>query len=179
MTTYYSHAEIRPTVHQPLNTGPVFDGLPEGADLADLDFQGATDLPDNTEWAIFTRDSGERLMIWRVESKEPKRNYVYAVYRHGSNAANQSLCNKMIVGTIQAGSREEACELMRDKVTVYNNQWLSAVPFSRLGKKDQWRAYERDLERIAWERNLDLSDHADAEHARKILADLYSAEERV
>jgi len=65
-TTYYSHAEIRPTAHQPLNTGPVFDGLPEGADLADLDFQGASDLPDNTEWAIFTRESGERLMIWRV-----------------------------------------------------------------------------------------------------------------
>ena len=67
MTTY-SHAEIRPTVHQPLNTGPVFDGLPEGVNAADLDFQGATDLPDNTEWAIITRDSGERLMIWRVES---------------------------------------------------------------------------------------------------------------
>jgi len=70
--------------------------------------------------------------------------YKYAIYRHGSNAANQSLCNKMIVGTIQAGSREEACELMRDKVTVYNNQWLSAVPFSRLGKKDQMIALEQD-----------------------------------
>jgi len=67
MTTY-SHAEIRPTAHQPLATGPVFDGLPEGVNAADLDFQGATDLPDNTEWAIFTRDSGERMMVWRVES---------------------------------------------------------------------------------------------------------------
>jgi len=67
MTTY-SHAEIRPTVHQPLNTGPVFDGLPEGVSAADLDFQGAIDLPDNTEFAIFTRDSGERMMVWRVES---------------------------------------------------------------------------------------------------------------
>ena len=105
--------------------------------------------------------------------------YKYAIYRHGSNAANQSLCNKMIVGTVTATSREEACELMRDKVTVYNNQWLTAVPFSRLGKKDQRRAYERDLERIAWERDLDLSNHAEAEKAREILADLYSAEERV
>ena len=66
--TIYSYAEIRPTVHQPFNTGPVFDGLPEGVRAADLDFQGATDLPANTECAIFTRDSGERLMIWRVES---------------------------------------------------------------------------------------------------------------
>jgi len=179
MATYYSHAEIRPTVHQPLNTGPVFDGLPEGVNVADLDFQGATDLPDNTEYAIFTRDSGERLMIWRVESKEPKRNYVYVIYRHGSNAANQSACPKMIVGTIRAASRAEACNRMYDKVTVYNNQWLSAVPYSRLGKKDQRIAFERDLERIAWERDLDLSDHAEAEKAREILADLYVAEERV
>ena len=81
----------------------------------------------------------------------------YAIYRHGSNAANQSMCPKMLVGTIEATNRKEACKRMYDKVTVYNNQWLSAIPFSRLGKKDQWRAYERDLERIAWERDLDLS----------------------
>ena len=96
--------------------------------------------------------------------------YKYAIYRHGSNAANQSACPKMIVGTITASSRAEACKLMHDRVTVYNNQWLSAVPFSRLGKKDQWRAYERDLERIAWERDLDLSKIEDAEKAREILA---------
>ena len=104
--------------------------------------------------------------------------YKYAIYRHGSNAANQSACPKMIVGTITASSRAEACKLMHDRVTVYNNQWLSAVPFSRLGKKDQWRAYERDLERIAWERDLDLWKPADADQAREILADLYAAEER-
>jgi len=73
-----------------------------------------------------------------------KRKYVYAVYRHGSNAANQSMCPKMLVGTIEAINRKDACELMRDKVTVYNNQWLSAVPFSRLGKKDQMIALEQD-----------------------------------
>ena len=106
------------------------------------------------------------------------RKYVYVVYRHGSNAANQSACPKMIVGTITATNKKEACELMSDRVTVYNNQWLSAVPFSRLGKKDQWRAYERDLERIAWERDLDLWKPADADQAREILADLYAAEER-
>ncbi len=72
------------------------------------------------------------------------RNHVYAVYRHGSNAANQSMCLKRIVGTIEATSRAEACKLMADKVTVYNNQWLSAVPFSRLGKAEQRLAAERD-----------------------------------
>ena len=74
-----------------------------------------------------------------------KRKYVYAIYRHGSNAANQSLCNKMIVGTITATNRKEACERMASRVTVYNNQWLTAVPFSRLGKKDQMIALEQDM----------------------------------
>ena len=69
----------------------------------------------------------------------------YAIYRHGSNAANQSACPKMIVGTITATNREEACNRMYDKITVYHNQWLSAIPFSRLGKKDQMIALERDM----------------------------------
>ena len=71
--------------------------------------------------------------------------YKYVVYRHGSNAANQHMCNKMIVGTIEARNRKEACRLMSEKVTVYRNQWLSAIPFSRLGKKDQVIALERDM----------------------------------
>lgn len=75
--------------------------------------------------------------------------YKYVIYRHGSNAANQSLCNKAIVGTITAANREEACKLMRNKVTVYHNQWLSAIPFSRLGKKDQMIAFERDMDNDA------------------------------
>jgi hypothetical protein len=81
----------------------------------------------------------------REKIKETEmRSYVYAVYRHGSNAANQSLCNKRIVGTVTATSREEACKLMAGRVTVYRNQWLSAVPFSRLGKAEQRLAAERD-----------------------------------
>jgi hypothetical protein len=103
----------------------------------------------------------------------------YAIYRHGSNAANQSACPKMIVGTITATNRKEACDRMASRVMVYNNQWLTAIPFSRLGKKDQWRAYERDLERIAWDRDLDLSKHEDAEKAREILAELYAVEGRI
>ena len=104
------------------------------------------------------------------------RNCVYVVYRHGSNAANQSACNKMIVGTIKASNRGEACRLMARKVMMYRNQWLSAVPASRLGKAEKRIAYERDLERVALEHDLDLSNLAEAEQARKILADLYDAE---
>ncbi len=81
-------------------------------------------------------------------------SYVYAVYRYGSNAANQSRCNKMLVGTIKAGNRAEACERMADEVTVYHNQHLKAVPFSRLSKTEKRLAAERDewleAERAWW-----------------------------
>jgi hypothetical protein len=81
----------------------------------------------------------------REKIKETEmRSYVYAVYRYGSNAANQSMCNKMVVGTIEAASRAEACRLMSDKVTVYRNQHLEAVPASKLGKAEQRIAAERD-----------------------------------
>jgi len=77
------------------------------------------------------------------------RNHVYVIYRHGANAANQGACNKKIVGTIKAGSREEACKRMASEVTVYHNQHLEAVPLSRLGKTDQRLAAERDAWRAA------------------------------
>ena len=83
------------------------------------------------------------------------RNCVYVVYRYGSNAANQSRCNKRIVGTVKAGSRAEACRLMADEVTVYRNQWLSAVPASKLSEADQRIALERDRENQAEEEWLD------------------------
>lgn len=82
------------------------------------------------------------------------KSYVYAVYRHGANAANQGGCNKTIVGTIEAASRAEACRLMASRVTVYRNQHLEAVPASKLGKTDQRLAAECDAwleaEREAW-----------------------------
>ena len=83
------------------------------------------------------------------------RNHVYVIYRHGANAANQGACNKKIVGTIKAGSRGEACRLMARKVTVYRNQWLSAVPASKLSEADQRIALERDRENQAEEEWLD------------------------
>lgn len=45
--------------------------------------------------------------------------------RHGSNAANQSMTDSMIVGTIEADSVEEAHELAAEKWTVYANQHFS------------------------------------------------------
>jgi hypothetical protein len=54
----------------------------------------------------------------------------YVVYRHGWNAANQSSMSgcphKMKVARVQAFSWDHAKELAAQRVTVYNNQYLSA-----------------------------------------------------
>ena len=51
----------------------------------------------------------------------------YLVYRHGSNAANQHLCNKMPVAIVAAVSREEACRTESpENPGVYDSAWLAA-----------------------------------------------------
>lgn len=51
----------------------------------------------------------------------------YYVYRHGSNAANQSMDpGPRLVAEVEAESEEKACDLASQRVTVYNNQCLSA-----------------------------------------------------
>ena len=50
----------------------------------------------------------------------------YYVYRYGSNAANQSMCNCARVAEVEAPDEDRACSLAAKRVTVYNNQFLSA-----------------------------------------------------
>ena len=50
----------------------------------------------------------------------------FYVYRHGSNAANQSMTQTMLVAEVEAADAEEAKQLAAKRVTVYNNQHLSA-----------------------------------------------------
>jgi hypothetical protein len=51
----------------------------------------------------------------------------YLVYRHGSNAANQHLCNKMPVAIVTAVSREKACRTETlENPGVYDSAWLAA-----------------------------------------------------
>lgn len=61
----------------------------------------------------------------------------YLIYRHGSNAANQSRINKMAIDIIEAKSQEAAKTIAAGNHTVYNNQFLSAVPESK-AKKSDW-----------------------------------------
>lgn len=60
----------------------------------------------------------------------------YIVYRHGSNAANQSRTQVMVVGFEDAPDRETAKEQMAQRIEVYNNQHLTAKPASRASKTD-------------------------------------------
>jgi hypothetical protein len=68
----------------------------------------------------------------------------YVVYRHGWNAANQSsrsAPNKMEVARVTASSAEQAKDLAAQRVTVYNNQFLSAELASEVD------AAEEDVDR--------------------------------
>lgn len=64
---------------------------------------------------------------------------MYVVYRHGWNSANQpssSSPEKVEVARVEAGSPEAACDLARQRVTVYHNQNLSAEPASEVDARE-------------------------------------------
>lgn len=68
-----------------------------------------------------------------------KKMTLYIVYRHGSNAANQSMTQVMAVGIWEAASRAEATQraAVDPAVVVYANQYLEARPYSRSSHADQ------------------------------------------
>lgn len=65
---------------------------------------------------------------------------LYVIYRIGSNAANQSFCHSCAVGQIESETREAATDSFRSQYptcTVYPNQFLRAVPYSRCPAADR------------------------------------------
>ena len=94
-----------------------------------------------------------------MATTQTRKTRDYLVYRHGSNAANQSLCDCAPVAIVTATSREEACRTdapeqptVRDSawlaadpsVTCWINQYFSAVPVSRARSADVRAVEERD-----------------------------------
>ena len=81
----------------------------------------------------------------------------YAIYRYGSNSANQHLCEKMIVAVVEAKSREAAIKkaLNETAITVYANQHLSAVPMSRVPRAERDAAYEDEAMRQEYEKEME------------------------
>ena len=60
----------------------------------------------------------------------------YLIYRHGSNSANQSMCNKMAIAIVAATSKDAAIMKAVEDHTVYANQFLSAVAESKANRED-------------------------------------------
>jgi hypothetical protein len=64
----------------------------------------------------------------------------YVVYRHGCNTRNQSreagLPEKMSVARLDAHSPEEACRLAAPRVTLQDNQYLSAEPADEVDARE-------------------------------------------
>jgi len=56
----------------------------------------------------------------------------YLIFRHGSNAANQSMTPVEAVAIVEAASPDSAKAIAADNVTVYANQYLEAVAESDL-----------------------------------------------
>lgn len=68
----------------------------------------------------------------------------YLIKRHGSNAANQSMLQTMVLGTVEAPDNEAARDLAKRRWTFYNNQRIEVIPLSRAAKTDRLQAEERD-----------------------------------
>jgi len=75
-----------------------------------------------------------------ASGQEEKTMKQYVVYRHGWNAENQSpdagLPEAMPVARIDADSPEEACRLARDRVTLLDNQYLTAEPADEVDARE-------------------------------------------
>jgi hypothetical protein len=70
----------------------------------------------------------------------------YVVVRHGSNAANQSMCQRSVLGFVEAKDRDAAYAECHDRWTCYNNQQFELVSLSRARKADITEANEADWE---------------------------------
>lgn len=75
----------------------------------------------------------------------------YVIYRHGSNGANQPMTQTMPIGIYDgagktaAERRADAIEKAASEQTIYNNQWLDAIPSARVGAEEKDNAWEHQL----------------------------------
>lgn len=102
----------------------------------------------------------------------------YIIKRHGSNAANQSMTPEMVVGTVEAATRKNACRIARDKWTCYANQYFEAIPQSRASKSDHEAAWEGDqLAELEAEYTRERIAE-DARHYREVAKELEASDRR-
>jgi hypothetical protein len=70
----------------------------------------------------------------------------YVVVRHGSNGANQSMCNRSVLGFVEAKDRDAAYTECHDRWTCYANQQFELIPVLQAKKADLEEANEADWE---------------------------------
>lgn len=61
----------------------------------------------------------------------------FIAIRHGSNGANQSMCERMVLATIISEDEEQAEEAARDHFTFYNNQQLEIIAARDASRSDK------------------------------------------
>ena len=69
----------------------------------------------------------------------------YVIIRSGSNSANQNRCNEAVVAVIVAENRAKAITEALAGLTVYPNQRLHAVPWSRASAAAKAEAEAEEL----------------------------------
>ena len=74
---------------------------------------------------------------------------LFLVYRHGSNAANQSVTPVMAVAIVDAPNELEARSIVAGNITVYANQFLSFVPDTEVDIDDWNDVCSRDADLCA------------------------------
>lgn len=60
----------------------------------------------------------------------------YVVIRYGYNAANQPMTNRLVLGEVEAETKEEALELVGQRWTWYHNQCFEVIPITEATAAD-------------------------------------------
>ncbi len=69
----------------------------------------------------------------------------FIIVRHGSNAANQSMQFRKVLGTIEAADSQEAKEKASERWDCYNGQYFEAINLAgRTRKADREEAADED-----------------------------------
>ena len=80
----------------------------------------------------------------------------FIVVRYGSNAANQSMCDRAVVGVVLAHDEDHARKIAAVEWTCYNNQHLVFLRPSEASYADKREAAECEpINAVAAEKELD------------------------
>jgi hypothetical protein len=60
----------------------------------------------------------------------------FIIVRHGNNAANQSMRLRMVLGTVEAPTREAAHGIAAREWTCYNNQHFEAIDLAGITRRE-------------------------------------------